>query len=511
MKQTQAMTVMMSGKPTFLTGPPGSGKSHVLGVFVRRAKAVGRKIAVTASTGIAATHIGGATIHSWSGIGIRESLDSKDLAILSRKKQLVSRYLSCDTLVIDEVSMLPGRFLEMLNTLAKALRNDARPFGGLQVILVGDMFQLPPVTRGAAKIDFVHLSPAWEELNPLICYLDEQHRQIGDGLLDILEAIRRNEITERHMALLESRRHISPPKGVEATRLYAHNLDVDSINRERLLLLAGAARQFEMSGTGNEAAIAQISKHILAPRILELKVGAEVMFVANDPSRAFVNGTRGRVVGFEGERPIVALPNSGRTISVLPHVWQFIEDEKIRAEVTQIPLRLAWAITIHKSQGMSIDLAEIDLSRSFTPGMGYVGLSRLRSLDGLYIAGINAMALRLHPDIFVLDEFLRDASSKLSEGTPAYSEEELQVMPKLSDQVISVNEGLLAALKSWRSSCADSVGIPHYMVAHNALLEEIATKIPIDEEALLEIKGMGKAKIASFGGDILSLTRTFKP
>lgn len=509
MKQAQAMTVMMSNSPIFLTGPPGSGKSYVLGEFVRHCKVLGRKVAVTASTGIAATHIGGSTIHSWSGIGIRESLDSKDLTALSRRGHLVSRYRSCDILVIDEVSMLPGRFLDMLNTLTKALRDDQRPFGGLQIILVGDMFQLPPVTRGAERMDFVHLSPAWEELSPLICYLDEQHRQIRDGLLDILEAMRRNEVTERHTALLESRRHVRPPEGVEATHLYSHNVDVDSINRKRLSLLPGVVTQFAMTGKGNEAAIAQISKHILAPQLLELKVGAEVMFVANDPSRSFVNGTRGRVVEIDGGRPIVSLVNDGRTISVSPHVWQFIEDEKIKAEVTQIPLRLAWAITIHKSQGMSIDVAEIDLSRSFTPGMGYVGLSRLRSLEGLFITGINAMALRLHPDIFVLDEFLREESMKLSEHTNAYVEDDSLIATTASTQEDAVNGSLLASLKSWRHSRAKSDGVPHYMIAHNAHLEEIAAKVPMDEAALLEIKGIGNAKVASFGSEILALTRAF--
>ena len=220
-------------------------------------------------------------------------------------------------------------------------------------------------------------------------------------------------------------------------------------------MLEGAAERFEMRSKGPAPAVEQLSRRILAPQLLDLKVGAEVMFVANDPSKAFVNGSRGRIIRFDDGRPVVALADGGRTITVSPYSWQHIEDDRVCAEVIQFPLRLAWAITIHKSQGMSIDAAEIDLSRSFTPGMGYVALSRLRSLDGLYISGMNAMALRLHPEIFELDDVLRSSSDDLAVETPDYIETAVTSVETASAiGKAHIEGGLLEALKAWRSSRA---------------------------------------------------------
>ena len=510
MRQAQAMTVMMSANSVFLTGAPGSGKSYVLTKFVRNAHAQKLKVAVTASTGIAATHIGGTTIHSWSGIGIRETIDSKGIASLARQAPLVSRYRTTDILVIDEISMLPGWFLDLLDSVARVLRGDERPFGGLKVVLVGDMFQLPPVSRGSSGEAFAHHSVAWSDLDPLVCYLDEQHRQGNDGLLAVLEAMRSGELAAEHIQLLEGRMSVRPPAGIEVTRLYSHNANVDAINQKRLAMLDGPAECFEMGSKGPAAAVDQLAKRVLAPRLLQLKVGAEVMFVANDPSRSFVNGSRGKVVRFNDGQPVVALAGSGRNVAVVPYAWQNIEDDKVRAEVVQLPLRLAWAITIHKSQGMNIDAAEIDLSRSFTPGMGYVALSRLRSLEGLYLSGINSMALRLHPEIFELDERLRRASAALARTTPDHVEP-IVTADKSAIAMNAVDYGgdLLGALKVWRRSRAESAGVPDYMIVQNSQLEEIARNIPIDEAALLAVKGIGASKLASFGDDILALTRAY--
>src|SRR5580698_3080274 len=206
MRQSQALAVMMSGVNVFLTGAPGAGKTYVLDQFVKRGERAGKKVAVTASTGIAASHLGGSTIHSWSGLGILDELSADDLKRLSGSEKLKKRYNACDILVIDEISMLHGQRLDMINRLAKVVRANDQPFGGMQVILVGDFFQLPPVTRGSSLFDFVHLSEAWDELNLQVCYLTEQHRQSNsDGLLTFLEAMRASELSEDHYELIKDR------------------------------------------------------------------------------------------------------------------------------------------------------------------------------------------------------------------------------------------------------------------------------------------------------------------
>lgn len=490
---------MLNGGSVFLTGAPGAGKTYILNEFINRARDAGKNVAVTASTGIAATHIGGTTIHSWSGLGIREQLDAGYRRAMATNARLVKRYNSTDVLVIDEVSMLHGRRLDMVNQAAKLLRRSDKPFGGLQVILVGDLFQLPPVNRNNDDSDFVHQSAAWEELAPKVCYLTEQHRQTTGGLLDFLEAMRQGDLQDFHHELLRERLGIEPNEHQPVTKLYAHNIDIDTINQKHLYEIAGKGYRYEMQSKDRGPKVEQIRRSVLAPEVLELKSGAEVMFVANNPGAGYVNGSRGQVVGFEGQQPVVQLTGGRRKIIVEEHSWKLEEDGKVRAEVSQLPLRLAWAITIHKSQGMSLDAAEIDLSKTFTPGMGYVALSRVRSLDGLYLRGINTMALRLHPEIHGLDSRLRQASAELEAVTK-------DAPPALAARPAPVpDKTVLAALKDWRLERAKADNLPAYVIAHDSVLELVAVKLPATAGQLLALKGFGPAKVDKYGSDILRL------
>ncbi|MCA9327443.1 AAA family ATPase, partial [Candidatus Saccharibacteria bacterium] len=281
MRQAQALQLMMSGRSVFLTGAPGAGKTYILNEFVRLARRRGKNVAVTASTGIAATHVGGTTIHSWSGLGILDVLSEHDIARLAARSSLVKRYNATDVLVIDEISMLHGVRLDMVNALAKRLRQNPAPFGGMQVVLVGDLFQLPPVTRGRDTVDFAHLSEAWAELDPAVCYLTEQHRvQTGDTLLDLLGAMRRGDVNEMHEYALQERLRQRPETGVTVTKLYSHNMDVDSINQTHLDGLQTEQKMYTMFVTGQQQKRETLVKSILAPEQLVLKKGAEVMFVA---------------------------------------------------------------------------------------------------------------------------------------------------------------------------------------------------------------------------------------
>lgn len=340
---------------------------------------------------------------------------------IRNSKKVQERIGKCDVLIIDEISMLHGNRLNMVNEVCKRVRmRNSEAFGGLQVILVGDMFQLPPVSRNKNEVDFVQYSESWDELNLKICYLTEQHRQdSNDMLLKVLEAMRRNDVSDLQLGVLRSRIGLNPDQD-KITRLYAHNVDVDRMNKMRLDALPGAIKKFKMTFWGDDYVVDSIKRNVLAPEVLELKTGAEVMFVANNftpqGKAIYVNGSRGTVKRFEGGLPIVKLQHGGREIAVEKNSWKQEEFGKTIAEVEQLPLRLAWAITIHKSQGMTLDSAEIDLSRAFTPGMGYVALSRVKSFSGLYLKGINSIAMKLHPEIFAFDAEMRKRSEEVVHG-----------------------------------------------------------------------------------------------
>jgi ATP-dependent exoDNAse (exonuclease V) alpha subunit len=440
-------------------------------------------------------------------LGIKDSLSQWGIDKLKNSNRLVKRYNGTDVLVIDEVSMLHGSRLDMINQVCKLLRENNEPFGGLQVILVGDLFQLPPVTRGSEALDFAHLSRAWQELDPKVCYLTEQHRQteVGDGLLDLLEAMRRNDVQEAHELMLQERLGRQPDDHIVATKLYSHNIDVDSVNALQLKQLPGTKHRYQMHLGGQKARAEQLVKSLLAPEVLELALDAEVMFVVNDPVKGFYNGSRGRVVDFDGDRPIVHLQN-GKVIEVESHDWSFEEDGKVRASATQLPLRLAWAITIHKSQGMSLDSAVIDLSKSFTPGMGYVALSRVRSLDGLYLQGINNLALQLQPVIRDFDAELRRSSEALANITDDALEESHVATP-----VHEVDPMVLMSLKTWRIGRAQRDSVPAYIIAHDKALEALAAKLPQSAAQLRAIPGFGPKKVESYGEEILQILAEYQP
>lgn len=494
---------MMTGANVFLTGAPGSGKTYVLNQFVKRAERAGKQVAVTASTGIAASHLGGSTIHSWSGLGILDDLSKDDIKRLSGNDKLLKRYNSTDILVIDEISMLHGHRLDMVNRLAKILRSSEAPFGGMQVILVGDFYQLPPISRGTSVLDFVHRSETWIELNLNICYLTEQHRQTNsDGLLLFLEAMRSGTLDDDIFETIKDRIHKIPSEGTVITRLYSHNIDVDSINEKYLRDIPTEMKKYTIQSKGSKSKVEQLLKSLLVSEDIYLKTGAEMMFVANNFSEGFVNGSRGQIINFDGSTPVVRLNNS-RIIKVQTHTWTLMEDGRMRAEIIQLPIRLAWAITIHKSQGMSLDSAQIDLSRAFTPGMGYVALSRVRSLEGLYINGLNNMAFVMHPEVHVLDNDLRLSSDLLASKTHDISHEKTI---KVSKTVEQTDQMLLEKLKAWRLTRSRSDKVPPYIVAHNTTLEYLAgLGESLTERELLAVPGFSIRKIDKFGTEVLAI------
>jgi ATP-dependent DNA helicase PIF1 len=247
----------------------------------------------------------------------------------------------------------------------------------------------------------------------VICYLNEQYRQDDDSFLDILLAIRAGDVRRRHAETLLSRIGAELDGSQEVTELHTMNIDVDRINEEALAGIATDAMVYTMQTTGKENYVASLKRSCLALENLALKKGALVMCIKNSADKKYVNGSLGVVVDFEDitHYPVVEL-RSGRTITVAPETWELRDGDKKRASLMQIPLRLAWAITVHKSQGMTLDAARIDLRKAFVEGMGYVALSRVRRLDSLSLLGINRMALAVSPDALEIDALLQ-ARTKL--------------------------------------------------------------------------------------------------
>ncbi|MDO8515792.1 MAG: AAA family ATPase [bacterium] len=424
MTQEEALSILKTGANVFLTGEPGSGKTYVINRYVRFLRERGIMVAVTASTGIAATHIGGFTIHSWCGIGVRRALTKRDLDGIASNKRIARRVRAARILVIDEISMLSAQTFALADAACRAIRASREAFGGLQIVVVGDFFQLPPVVtkdekthegqqaltlQHASEALFAFDSPVWGVINPIVCYLSEQHRQEDAAFLEILGALRSGTISVSHRALLEARRHGVVAPG--ATKLFSHNADVDRVNVHELGKLAGKERAFAMVANGPKDLVLTIKRGCLSPENLSLKIGARVMFTKNDMDHRFVNGTLGTVTDWSGENgyPIVKTW-AGAHIVAEPEDWSIEDGAHTLARIRQIPLRLAWAITVHKSQGMSLDAAHIDLSNAFEHGQGYVALSRVRSLRGLSLAGFNERALEVHPEIAVKDTEFRNAS-----------------------------------------------------------------------------------------------------
>lgn len=441
MTQKEALDILKMGHNAFITGPAGSGKTYLLNEYIKYLKDNDVEVGVTAATGIAASHIGGQTIHAWSGIGLGDSLSPYDMESLEEKSYLWKRFDRAKVLIIDEISMLHHFRLDLVEQVLRSFKRNNLPFGGLQIIFCGDFFQLPPVSRqGELESFFAYRSESWNRLSPKICYLSEQHRQKDSSLLDILNSIRGNNISFELISTLKSRFNKKPKDGERPTKIYTHNANVDAENEQELEKIPGKVFEYRMDLKGQEFLAETLKKGCLAPEVLRIKKNARVMFVKNNYEAGYVNGTQGIVTACDSSGIIVRTA-SGKIINVLPATWIIEENGKIKAEIKQYPLRLAWAITVHKSQGMSLDSAEIDLSKAFESGMGYVALSRLRSLQGLFLAGLNDTALKVDDDVLLADIDFKNASeehaSDLSElGSKTIVEVQNKYLAKISPQTV---------------------------------------------------------------------------
>lgn len=461
MTQGEALTILKTGANVFLTGEPGSGKTHTVNSFISWLRDSGIEPSVTAATGIAATHVGGQTLHSWSGIGIADSLSPAEIDRIASREHVSRRINKAKVLIIDEISMLSSGTFAMADAVCREVRRSELPFGGLQVILVGDFFQLPPVAKLGRATAFAYDSDSWRELNPIVCYLSEQHRQEDDAFLSVLSAIRSGEVEELHYEYLTERRLAPADAPADAPKLFSHNADVDRINASELGKLSGKSHLFHMTSTGKDNLVEGLKRGCLSPEILELKEGAAVMFTKNSPQGKFVNGTLGVIDSFGADGVPIVETKDGERVAAEPMEWQLEQEGKVRASITQVPLRLAYAMTVHKSQGMSMDAAIMDLSQAFEYGQGYVALSRVRTLAGVYLLGINARALQVHPEILEKDREFRSSSDVAAHTFGDMPRDELEQLQKNFVKALGgawVEEGAVSTRKSKKAR--PGIGMP---------------------------------------------------
>jgi ATP-dependent DNA helicase PIF1 len=514
--QDEALAILESGASVLLTGAAGTGKTYVLNKFIKRAKKQGRSVAVTATTGLAATHLSGTTIHAWAGIGVHDAIDKHMIAKLGKARQELIK--KADVLVVDEISMLHDFRLDMVDQVLRIIRESEEPFGGVQVVLCGDFFQLPPVNRhGSKQGSFIVSSDAWQQGAFTVCYLEKQYRQQKDqDYTEILNGIRKGVLTRNQLDALRARTVAVDDPFATRTRLLTVNVDVDSVNERQLDELAGDAHEYYMDTHGSKQYVEQLVRSCLAPDVLRLKQGAAVMCIKNAQDRSYANGSLGIVVGFEKatDHPVVEL-STGRTITVRPETWELMDGDKRRAQLAQLPLRLAWAITVHKSQGMTLDAARIDLSKAFVEGMGYVALSRVRSLKHLILDGLNGMALRVSPLAKQIDAELRSRSAQALIDHAAHIREWLEdessgehdrnIQAAEAKRNAPADPELFDALRSWRAKKASELSLPAYIIAHDKTLLAVAARKPTTEKELLDVAGFGPKKVETYGAGILEV------
>ncbi len=484
MNQEQALDILKAGENVFLTGSAGTGKTYVLNQYINYLRNNAVSVGITASTGIAATHINGMTIHAWSGIGINDTLSQEDLERLTQRQQLCKRLRKTQVLIIDEVSMIAAHVIDLVDRVCRHVRTRNEPFGGLQVVLCGDFFQLPPVTQYHSRdsVDvsdddpfFAAEASAFRQAQVRVCYLDTQYRHNDDALTAILNALRSGDIDENIVRSL--RRRIGAPlnnSSVVPTRLYTHNVDVDAINAKHLQALETEGRRYVMSHYGREHLAQALMRSCLAPQELVLRIGAAIMFVKNNFEEGYANGTLGTVIRFDQRGFPVVQTTDERVIVVEPVAWDLEEDGTIIAGIKQVPLRLAWAITVHKSQGMTLDAAVIDLSKSFVSGMGYVALSRVRSLKTLSLVGFNDRALMIDQRVRALDDVLRIAGEEAEAWVVAQKEAGVLVPAQMA---------FLARTRHAKKR--PTLEVTHSMVAQGMTVEAIARARSLTPETII--------------------------
>lgn len=395
--QKKAAEAVFRGQNLLLTGPAGTGKSflikHIFDFFYKE----GVFFAKTAMTGVAALNIGGTTLHSWSGVMLAEELAEELARVVKRNKKAVKRIRDTQILFVDEISMASAELLDKLDFIFKLVRRSSLPFGGLQIIFIGDFLQLPPVFTSwnrATEKKFAFEAKSWKNANIMTICLTEIMRQHNDTeFADMLCRLRVGDVSKLH--LLKTRENaLFPNDGIKPVRIFCKNINVHQFNQIELDKIKSPQKTYIAEEDGEEHHLKFLDKNCQASKEIVLKVGAQVMLLYNHDSDAgLVNGSIGIVQQLLDGQVTVKFTN-GIIDVITPHKWELKEehvgiDNKIKLRTIayrkQIPLKLAWATTVHKQQGSTIDRAEVDVEEAFECGQVYVALSRVRSLNSLSV------------------------------------------------------------------------------------------------------------------------------
>jgi len=432
----KVLSLLMNGENVFLTGYAGTGKSYILNKLKEKLK---KNLTITSTTGIAAVNVKGQTLHSWAGVGLCKNPVHKTIEKIYSRPSVVKQIRSCKILAIDEISMLNTETFEYVDEVLKVIRESFSPFGGIQVLFIGDFYQLPPVEGVGVNIGeyslfdedtftdtFTHRycfdSPLWEDFKLKNIVLKQNYRQSEKDFIRALSDMRTNSLTEEDTELLKSRETYLDTFETNMLHIFSTNLEADKYNMAKFNMIDEPVKVFEAqdgvyrgakavySGfTENEKYILEIfGKNCRAEKEIALKLGAKVMLLVNlDFNRGLINGSCGDIQNFNEDTITVKFDN-GEVADIPRHRFEYYYHDKLTAERTQFPLKLAYGITIHKSQGMTLDKLVVDCSRIFEKGQAYVAMSRVKTLNGLYLKNFSK-------DKVMVDDHVAEFYSNLKE------------------------------------------------------------------------------------------------